>query len=213
MDLDRDNALARLRWPPALRAILWLDAVVLVAAGLAFGGKPLALGHDADLWTWLALAGSTLTAVLAALSAFHLSLPASNHVWAQLPAPAVVLWVVASVGCLTLPADADAWGGSLPEAGECLGFLLTTGLPLLALMAFMLWRAAPHAPRRALWMGALASAGAAASLLTLMHPHPASTLDLCAHATAIVVVLGIGAAAARLRGRSPGVIDRGGNRK
>lgn len=76
------------------------------------------------------------------------------------------------------------------------------GLPLLALMVFILWRAAPHAPRRALSMGALASAGAAASLLTLVHPHPASVLDLGAHLTAIAVVLGIGAAAASLRGRA-----------
>jgi hypothetical protein len=201
MDLDRDRGGARLRWPPALHAILWLDAVLLVAAGLAFGGKPLALEHGADLWTWLAFTGSTLTAVLAALSAFHLSLPSGNQVWAQLPAPAFVLWVAASVGCLAMPAGADAWGDTLRGAGECLGFLLTTGLPLLALMVFMLWRAAPDAPPRVLWMGALASAGAAASLLTLVHPHAASLLDLCAHATAIVVVLGIGAAAAILRRR------------
>jgi len=199
MDIDRHRALAPLRWPPALRAILWLDAVLLVGAGLAFSGKPVALGQGADLWTWLALAGSTLTAVLAALSAFHLSVPSASHVWAQLPAPAFVLWVAASVGCLVMPADADALGDPLPKAGECLGFLLTTGLPLLALMVFMLWRAAPLAPRRALSMGALASAGAAASLLTLVHPHPASLLDLCAHASAIVVVLGIGLAAANLR--------------
>jgi len=78
MDPDRDRTLARVPWPPALRAILWLDGVLLVAAGLALGGKPPALGHGADLWTWLALAGSTLTAVLAALSAFQLSLPSGN---------------------------------------------------------------------------------------------------------------------------------------
>ena len=76
-----------------------------------------------------------------------------------------------------------------------------TGLPLLALMVFMLWRAAPLVPRRVLSMGALACAGAAASLLTLVHPHPASVLDLCAHLTAIVVVIGIGAAVASLSRR------------
>jgi hypothetical protein len=193
---DRRRARPRLPWPPALRAILWLDAVLLVAAGLALGGKPLVPGQDGDLWISLSLTGSTLTAVLAAFAAFHLSLPASSQVWAQLPAPAVVLWVAASVGGLTMPAHAD---DTLPDAAECLGFLLLIGLPLLALMVFMLWRAAPHAPRRVLSMGALASAGASASLLTLVHPHPASALDLCAHATAIAVVLGIGAAAAGLK--------------
>lgn len=183
-------------------AIIWLDAVLLAAVGLAFAGKPPALGELADPWTWLALSGSTLTAALAAVSAFQMSRPDPSPVWAQLPAPAVVLWITGSVGCLAMPADANALRGALPTAGECLGFLLIAGLPLLALMVFMLWRAAPHAPRRALSMGALASAGAAASLLTLVHPHPASVLDLCAHLTAIAVVLGIGAAAASLRGRA-----------
>lgn len=197
MDIDRDRASsARLPWPPALRAIIWLDAVLLVGAGLALGGKPLALGHDADPWTWLALAGAALTAILAAVSAFHLAVPDGNPVWTQLPAPAFVLWLAASVGGLTMPVHP---GDALPKAGECLAFLLMTGLPLLALMAFMLWHAAPGAPRRALSMGALASAGAAASLLTLVHPHPATFADLCVHAAAIFVVLAVGTAAAGLR--------------
>jgi hypothetical protein len=196
MDPDRHRGRARLPWPPALRAILWLDAVLLLAAALALGGKPPAPDHDADLWTWLSLAGSTLTAVLAALAAFHLSVPASSQVWAQLPAPAFVLWVAASAGGLTMPVHAV---DTLPSPGECLGFLLATGSPLLVLMLFMLRRAAPDAPRRALSMGGLACAGAAASLLTLAHPHPATFVDLCVHAAAIVAVLAAGAAAAGLR--------------
>jgi hypothetical protein len=189
--------------PPALRAILWMDAVLLLGAGLALAGKPPALGHGLDLWTWLALAGATLTAVLAALAAFQLCAPAANHeIWTLLPVPAIVLWAAASgLGYLTTPAEAGAWSDALAEAGECIGFLLLAGLPLLGLIVFMLWRAAPVAPRRVLAMGAAASAGAAASLLTLVHPHAASALDLCAHGTAIAVVLGIGAAAAHLNGR------------
>ena len=80
---------------------------------------------------------------------------------------------------------------------------MSGGVPLLALIVFMLWRAAPVAPQRVLAMGALAAAGAAASLLTLVHPHASAFADLCAHATAITVMLGIGVAFARARRWSP----------
>jgi hypothetical protein len=192
-------------FPPALRAILWMDAVLLVGAGLALAGMPPALAPGADRWTWLALVGSALTAVLAALAAFNLCAPKDNQVWTLLPVPAIVLWAAASgLGALTMSAGAAPADETPADALECVEFLLMTGLPLLALIVFMLWRAAPVAPRRALAMGALASAGAAASLLTLVHPHAAGVLDLCAHAGAIAVMLGIGAALARLRARAPG---------
>jgi hypothetical protein len=188
------------RWPPAVRAILWMDAVLLVGAALVIAGKPPGIGAGTDPWTWLALAGSVLTAVLAALAAFHLCAPGEHPGWMALPVPAMVLWAAATLlGYVTLPADAHPWGETLAQSGECLAFLLTCGLPLLALIVFMLWRAAPVLPRRVLAMGALASAGAAASLLTLVHPHAPAFADLCAHGTAFVVLLGIGAAFARAR--------------
>jgi hypothetical protein len=192
MALTLQQAPARLPWPPAVRALLWMDAVLLLGAALALAGRPPALG-DVDLSIWLVLAGSTLTAVLAALAAFHLCAPGANPAWTLLPVPPVVLWIGASaLGYLALPERARAWGGTPAEAGECLGFLLTTGLPLLALIVFMLRRAAPAAPQPVLLMGALASAGAASSLLTLVHPHTGSLLDLCAHAGGLAMLLGIG---------------------
>jgi hypothetical protein len=194
------QASARLPWPPAVRAILWLDAVLLVVAGLALAGKPPMLAHGVNLWTWLALAGSTLTAVLAALSAFHLCVPRHNPAWTVLPVPAIFLWAATSgLGYLAMPAGADVWGDTLAEAGDCFAFLLNAGVPLFALIALMLWRAAPVAPLPVLAMGALASAGASASLLTLVHPHSGAGLDLCAHAGAMAVLFGIAAALARFR--------------
>jgi hypothetical protein len=195
------QAQARPPWPPALRAVLWMDAVLLAAVALALAGKPPALaGAVEDVWTLLALAGSLLTAVLAALSAFHLCAPSSHQTWSLLPVPAIVLWALASgLGYLTAPAGVDLWGATLAQALECLRFLLGAGLPLLALIVFMLWRAAPLLPRRVLVMGAVASAGAAASLLALVHPHASSLADVCAHAAALAVILGIGVAVQRLR--------------
>ena len=186
-------------WPAALRAILWMDAVVLAGLALAAGGKLPMLGYDSGLWTWTASAGSTLTAMLAALSAFELTSPGRRRLWGWLPVPGFALWIGASgLGCLSLPGGTDVWGDTLAEAGECLAFLLKISAPLLALMLFMLWRAAPLMPWPAVAMGALASAGAAAGLLALVHPHDAALLDLGAHAIAIAVVLAVGAVAARL---------------
>ena len=125
----------RLPWPAAVRAILWMDAVVLAGLALAAGGKLPALGYDAGLWTWTASAGSTLTTVLAALSAFELTAPGRSRLWGWLPVPGFVLWIGASgLGCLALPSDTNAWGDTLAEAGECLAFLLKISAPLLALV-------------------------------------------------------------------------------
>jgi hypothetical protein len=196
--LSADARAARPLLPPAVRAVLWLDAVLLVAAALALGGMPPLLGEVVGASAWLALAGSTLTAVLGAFSAFQLSAPGSSSVWAWLPVPALLLWIGASgEGCLAIPAGADVWGDTVAEAGECLRFLLLISAPLLALMLFMVWRAAPLMPGRAMALGALASAGAAASLLTLVHPHGGALLDLGAHAVAIAAALGVSAVAAR----------------
>jgi hypothetical protein len=110
-----------------------------------------------------------------------------------------MLWIGASgLGCLALPGGTAAWGDTLAEAGECLAFLLKISAPLLALMLFMLWRAAPLMPWGAVVMGAIASSGAAAGLLALVHPHDAALLDLGAHAIAIAVVLAAGAVVAHL---------------
>jgi Negative regulator of sigma F len=189
--------------PPLVRAILWLDGVLVVAALLALGGMPPALAN-ASTWSWIALGGSTLTAALAALSAFELSVPGRrSYAWMLLPAPALVLWLAGSgMGCLAGPGGTDAWGDTVAEAGRCLGFLLMISAPLLTLILVMLWRASPRVPGRMLAMAALASAGAAASLLAFVHPHDAGLLDLGAHALAIAVVLGVSGIVARFRSAS-----------
>lgn len=202
MGCDRQEALIsrlavearpeRRPWSPAARAFLWLDVVLLAAAALALVVSQ-GLGYGASAWIWIALAGSTLTALLAAFAAFEMTVPGRSRAWTWLPAPAVAVWIVASgIGCLALPGGADVWGDTVAEAGQCLGFLLMISLPLLALMLLMLWRSAPRVTPGVLAMGAIASAGAAASLLALVHPHDVTLLDLGAHAVASAIVLGIG---------------------
>lgn len=182
-------------WPPALRAILWLDAVLFIGVVCALAGRAPALHDIEGVWAWLALAGSALTAALGVLAAFQSSTPQANQTWAMLPVPAIVLWISATLlGYLTTPPWVETWGRSAAEAGDCLVFLLATGMPLLLILVFMLRRVAAVAPSRVFALGAIASAGAAATLLTLVHPHAGSALDLCAHAAAILVLLATGAA-------------------
>jgi hypothetical protein len=182
-------------WPPALRALLWMDAVLFIGVVCALAGKAPALHDIQGVWAWLALAGSTLTAALGVLAAFHLSTPRANQIWTMLPVPAIVLWISATLlGHVTMPPWVETWGRSAAEAGDCLVFLLATGMTLLLIIVFMLRRVAAVAPPRVFAMGAMASAGAAATLLTLVHPHAGSALDLCAHAAAILLLLGTGAA-------------------
>src|SRR6185295_4093671 len=84
--------------PASKRAVIWLGFVVvaglvlsLIADLSAFMNR-LVMSPD----MWLAMLGSALTAVLAAIAAFKLSLPDSPRIWAVLPLPAVLLWVFAS---------------------------------------------------------------------------------------------------------------------
>ena len=186
--------------PPAVRAVLWMDAAVLLGVAFAFARTP-ALAQ-AGAWTWVALVGSTLTAVLGALAAFELAAPGRGYAWVLLPTPAFLLWIAASgLGCVGATEEDEAWGRTLGEASECFAFLLTVSAPLLAAMFGLLWWAGPALPWRALAMGAVASAGAAATLLTLWHPHQATFLDLGAHAAALGAVLGIAALTARIRAK------------
>jgi Negative regulator of sigma F len=198
-----DSARPALSWPPAVHAILWLDGVLVVGALLALAGMPPELAQltseDASTWTWLAFVGAGLTAVSAVLCAFGLGTPGRSHAWLLLPVPALVLWIIGSgMGCLE---GAEASGADAAGAGRCLGFLLMISAPLLVLVLFMLWRAAARMPMRMLAMGALATAGAAASLLALVHPHDMSIVDLGAHAAALGIVLGVSAVAALVRAR------------
>ena len=181
----------RLR-PPGLRALAWLAVVGASAAGLAAVSD---LGAVRDRLvavpdTWLALAGSVLTAVLAAVAAFQLGLPDRRPAWALLPLPAAALWLAASgLGCLrswTLP---GAYPASPSDTMDCLAFILGLSAPLSALLVLMLRRAATLQPGLTAAMAGLASAAAAATLLTVVHPFDASAVDLAVHVGAVLAVV------------------------
>jgi hypothetical protein len=181
----------RLR-PPAQRASLWLGATVATATVVAPFSDLVAMMHrlTAAPDLWLAVIGSILTAVLAAVAAFELSLPDRSPRWALLPVPAALLWVGASgLGCLRawfVPGTHDA---SLSEAKTCFFFILALSIPLSVLLVAMLRRAHSLWPNLTGAMGGLAVAGASATVLNLFHPYDAAATDLIVHVGAVVIVI------------------------
>ena len=148
-DLATDLAPVRRLRPPSVRALAWLAVVVATAIVLSMIADLSALGHRliAAPDMWLAVTGSALTAILAAIATFQLSLPDGRRAWALLPLPAALLWIVASgVGCLRAWFVPGTHAADLSEARDCLIFIVGLSVPLSALLIIMLRRACPLQP-------------------------------------------------------------------
>jgi hypothetical protein len=184
----------RLR-PPLVRAALWLlfAGLVLVVLAVLLGTRP-------DLAERLrqpsfvgALAGALLTGVLAAVAAFHLSLPDRSRRWLLLPLPALVLWIsTIGYGCLADWVSIGPDGVRLGTTLECFATLALASLPLSLALLVMLRHAARLYPTTVAMMGGLASAGIAATALSLFHELDASVMVLLWNlgAAALIVALG-----------------------
>src|ERR1035437_2614454 len=136
-DLATDLAPVRRLRPPSVRALAWLAVVVATAIVLSMIADLSALGHRliAAPDMWLAVTGSALTAILAAIAAFQLSLPDARRAWALLPLPAALLWIVASgVGCLRAWFVPGTHARELSEARDCLIFIVGFSVPLAAVL-------------------------------------------------------------------------------
>lgn len=177
---------------PGLKAFAWLAVVGMLAAALASFSDLVAVGDRlaSVLDMRLAVAGSTLTAALAAFAAFQTSMPDRKPAWALLPLPAALLWLGAGgLGCLR------AWGVShtppatLEQERVCLVFIIGVSVPLSVLLIAMLRRASPLRPGVTLAMGGLAAASASATLLNLFHPYDAGATDLAVHILAVTAVI------------------------
>jgi hypothetical protein len=190
--LTADLTPTRRLLPPVRRAAGWLAAVAAVAVGLAMLSNLAAMEHRLaevpDMW--LAVAGSTLTAILACVAAFELSLPDRGRRWALLPLPGVALWIGASgLGCFRSWLLPDTHVASLVEARTCLMFIVGLSIPLSALLMLMLRRAHSLQPGLTAAIAGLAVASASATLLNFFHPYDAAATDLAVHVLAIGLVI------------------------
>lgn len=176
---------------PALKAFGWLAVVGMLAAALASFSDLAALGGRlaSALDMKLAMAGSTLTTVLAVLAAFQTSMPDRKPAWALLPLPAALLWLGASgLGCLRAWVVPHSPPATLEQERVCLVFIIGVSVPLSVLLIAMLRRASPLKPGMTLAMGGLAAASASATLLNLFHPYDAGATDLAVHVLAVIAV-------------------------
>jgi hypothetical protein len=192
LDLAAELKPVRRLWPATVRAFVWLAVVVAVALPLAWLADLPALRdrltEAPDMW--LAVAGSTLTAVFAAVAAFQLSLPDAPRGFALLPLPPALLWLGASgFGCLRPWIVPETHVAVSIEARDCLVFILALSLPLSVLLFAMLRRACPLQPSLTAVTAGLASAAAAATLLNFFHPFDAAFTDLAMHVVAVAIVI------------------------
>lgn len=186
--------------PPLLRALAWLAAAAALIALLAIGHGlrgDLMIRLDRPLFV-AGMAGAAMTGILAAVSAFMLSLPDRARGWIWLPIPAAAGWLASvGVGCLTdwvrLDAENFQWG----DAASCFALLLVASVPLSALLFWMLRHSARLRPTPAILAGALAVAALSACALSLLHVFEASAMILLWNFGAAAVVMGADAAIGR----------------
>ena len=196
---------------PALRAAIWLVVVAGVAVVLAAFANVdamwLRLTAAPDLW--LAVIGSTMTAILASFAAFELGQPDASRAWAALPLPAAVLWIAASgLGCLRTWIAPQSHVAAMSEARDCLIFIVALSVPLAVLLFLMLRRAYPLYLGLTAAVGGLAVAAAAATLLNFFHPYDAAATDLAVHTVAVAIVIALSSAfAGKIFGRRSGADD------
>ncbi len=181
--------------PPMLRAAAWVAVVAMVALVLSQVANLHAVRERllAEPDMWLAVAGSALTAILAAAAAFETSVPGRGGArWAWLPLPALLLWLGASgLGCLRAWALPAAHDPSMPEERHCLYFIVGVSVPLSLLMLAMLRQACPLRPGLTTALAGLSAAGASATLLAFFHPFDPTGTDLAVHALAVCIVIGL----------------------
>jgi hypothetical protein len=192
-DLGADLKPVRRLPPPWLRALVWLGVVVIVALILVATRTLLpALGIVGnDPFMLPGAYASLLTAALAAIAAFELSLPDRSDAWIWLPAPALVVWIALNgLGCLATLAIPGTQTTPF-QFMVCLSLIFAISVPLTIAMIVMVRRARPLRPLRVAALGGLAASGAAATLLVLIHPHDSAVLDLAAHAVAVAVIIGL----------------------
>jgi len=186
----------RLR-PPVLRALAWLLFAAAIV-GLLAVSHGLRVDIGARLQQQLFVAGicaSVLTAVLAALAAFIVSLPDRSRLWLLLPLPAVAAWVsTISYQCLTDWVSVQPNGLRLGEAADCFATLVLTSIPLWLAMLVMLRYVALLGSVAAAIAASLAVAAISSTALSLFHPLDASAMILLWNLGTAAVLVGAGSA-------------------
>jgi len=190
----------RRRRPSVLRALLWLLLALVIIALLAVthGVRSNLLDQLARPTFGLDISGALATGVLAAMAAFMTSLPDRARLWALLPVPALLIWILTiSYGCLTDWVSMGPEGARMGEAVRCFATLLLTSAPLSIVMAVMLRNAAIVSAPSAILCGSIAIAAITSTALALLHDLDATVMVLIWTLGAAALISSLGAAFGR----------------
>lgn len=167
--------------PPSLRWCLWAAIALLVATAIL-----LTHGVRGDLEECITeaafltgTAAPLATGLLAAAGVLFACMPDRSSRWLLLPLPAALVWFGGITGgCLLDWSETDFSMIALAGVLECLGILVLVCLPLSLAQFLMLRPFARIAPRGALAVASLATAGIAAAVLNLVHAFETSAMLL-----------------------------------
>ena len=180
---------------PGWQAAAWLGfAVASIGVAVALHGirhdLPSRMALPYEVGQWLA---SLAVGVTAALSAAMLARPDRSWRWALVPMVPLLFWLgTLGWGCL---ADFARLGeGALQPrtSWRCLGFVVSLGLPLTAVLLVLLRHAGPVRPVPVLLLAGLASAALCSAGLSLFHELDAALEVLIWHGGSVVIVALLG---------------------
>ena len=203
----------RLR-PPLARAGAWLTLAMLLLALLAIvhGVRPDLAEHLRRPVFVIGMLATLVTGVLAAISAFLVSLPDRSRLWLFLAAPSLAVWLsTIGYGCLTDWVVIGPDGVQIGETVRCFVTLVLTSAPLSLAMILMLRYAAMLRPTLVTITGSLSVAAITATALSLFHEIDASVMILIWNVgiSALIVALGGALGPRMLALLSPqGMLDR-----
>jgi len=203
----------RLR-PPLARAGAWLTFAMLLLALLAIvhGVRPDLAEHLRRPVFVIGMLAALVTGVLAAISAFLVSLPDRSRLWLFLAAPSLAVWLsTIGYGCLTDWVVIGPNPIQMGEAFHCFATLVLTSAPLSLAMIVMLRYAAMLRPTLVTITGSLSVAAITATALSLFHEIDASVMILIWNVgiSALIVALGGALGPRMLALLSPqGMLDR-----
>lgn len=194
-DLARNLLPVRPLRKPLVRTFLWLALSLIVLGLLAVrqGVRPDLTQKLQKADFLLPLAGMAITGILAAISAFIVSLPDRSRLWLALPIPSFLLWI-GNIGyqCTTNWVKMDANGISSGETLRCFATLVLSSLPLSLMLLLMLRHAALLRPLQVALMGSLAVSALTAAALTTFHVLDASAMILIWNFGTTIAFVGAG---------------------
>jgi hypothetical protein len=181
--------------PPMLRALFWLGIAVLMIGAVvaAFGVRPDFMDEMGETHYQLEWAGAMLTGILAAIAAFHVSLPDRPRAWALLPLPGLALWLFSiGYGCMTDWVRLGPQGFTFGVSFFCFRSILLISVPLSLVILAMLRLAGPVRPVATIASGMLAASALSACGVSMFHGDEATLMVLVWHGGAVALLVGLG---------------------